>query len=101
MSEKQGTPIVPPLNGGGGNNGGSNGGAPQQTVSLQQVLATAQSLNVLTGSGQQFVISSVPGLTQVSFNISHFSSSPYNLIKIQSKKCFFSKSTFFIRWLSQ
>ncbi|XP_076232641.1 domino helicase isoform X2 [Calliopsis andreniformis] len=66
MSDKQTAPILP-LNGGGGNNGGSNGGAPQQTVSLQQVLATAQGLNVLaTGAGQQFVITSqVPGLTQV------------------------------------
>ncbi|XP_076654085.1 domino helicase isoform X2 [Halictus rubicundus] len=67
MSDKQSAPILPPLNGGGGNNGGSNGGTPQQTVSLQQVLATAQGLNVLTtGAGQQFVITSqVPGLTQV------------------------------------
>ncbi|XP_076755404.1 domino helicase isoform X7 [Xylocopa sonorina] len=66
MSDKQTTPILPPLNGGGGNNGSSNGGAPQQTVNLQQVLATAQGLNVLTtGAGQQFVITSqVPGLTQ-------------------------------------
>nr|XP_012145615.1 PREDICTED: helicase domino isoform X2 [Megachile rotundata] len=66
MSDKQTAPILPPLNGGGGNNGGSNGGAPQQ-VNLQQVLATAQGLNVLTtGSGQQFVITSqVPGITQV------------------------------------
>ncbi|XP_043258591.1 helicase domino isoform X2 [Colletes gigas] len=67
MSDKQTAPTLPPLNGGGGNNGGNNGGAPQQTVSLQQVLATAQGLNVLTTSaGQQFVITSqVPGLTQV------------------------------------
>ncbi|XP_076286525.1 domino helicase isoform X2 [Lasioglossum baleicum] len=67
MSDKQSAPILPPLNGGGGNNGGSNGGTQQQTVSLQQVLATAQGLNVLTtGAGQQFVITSqVPGLTQV------------------------------------
>ncbi|XP_025163314.1 helicase domino isoform X6 [Harpegnathos saltator] len=68
MSDKQGTPILPPLSRGASNNGGaSNGGAPQQTVSLQQVLATAQGLNVLaTGSGQQFVITTqVPGLTQV------------------------------------
>ncbi|XP_043517027.1 helicase domino-like [Frieseomelitta varia] len=67
MSDKQTAPILPPLNGGGGNNGSSNGGAPQQTVNLQQVLATAQGLNVLTtGAGQQFVITSqVPGLTQV------------------------------------
>ncbi|CAK9821897.1 Helicase ssl-1 [Anthophora retusa] len=67
MSDKQTAPILPPLNGGGGNNGGSNGGAPQQTVNLQQVLATAQGLNVITtGAGQQFVITSqVPGLTQV------------------------------------
>ncbi|XP_053987837.1 helicase domino isoform X5 [Hylaeus volcanicus] len=67
MSDKQTAPTLPPLNGGGGNNGGSNGGASQQTVSLQQVLATAQGLNVLTTSaGQQFVITSqVPGLTQV------------------------------------
>ncbi|XP_050472757.1 helicase domino isoform X2 [Bombus huntii] len=67
MSDKQTAPILPPLNGGGGNNGGSNGSAPQQTVNLQQVLATAQGLNVLTtGAGQQFVITSqVPGLTQV------------------------------------
>ncbi|XP_034182155.2 domino helicase isoform X2 [Osmia lignaria lignaria] len=67
MSDKQTAPILPPLNGGGGNNGGNNGGAPQQAVNLQQVLATAQGLNVLTtGSGQQFVITSqVPGLTQV------------------------------------
>ncbi|XP_078045773.1 domino helicase isoform X2 [Augochlora pura] len=67
MSDKQSAPILPPLNGGGGNNGGGNGGTQQQTVSLQQVLATAQGLNVLTtGAGQQFVITSqVPGLTQV------------------------------------
>nr|XP_050859529.1 helicase domino isoform X6 [Vespula vulgaris] len=67
MSDKQSAPILPPLSGGGGNNGGNNGGATQQTVSLQQVLATAQGLNVLTtGGGQQFVITSqVPGLTQV------------------------------------
>lgn len=67
MSDKQGTPILPPLSRGAANNGGSNGGTPQQTVSLQQVLATAQGLNVLaTGSGQQFVITTqVPGLTQV------------------------------------
>ncbi|XP_033327854.2 domino helicase isoform X2 [Megalopta genalis] len=67
MSDKQSASILPPLNGGGGNNGGSNGSTPQQTVSLQQVLATAQGLNVLTtGAGQQFVITSqVPGLTQV------------------------------------
>ncbi|XP_015431567.1 PREDICTED: helicase domino [Dufourea novaeangliae] len=67
MSDKQTAPILPPLNGGGGNNGGGNGGAPQQTVSLQQVLASAQGLNVLTtGGGQQFVITSqVPGLAQV------------------------------------
>lgn len=67
MSDKQIAPILPPLNGGGGNNAGSNGGAPQQTVNLQQVLATAQGLNVLTtGAGQQFVITSqVPGLAQV------------------------------------
>ncbi|XP_050451369.1 helicase domino isoform X1 [Cataglyphis hispanica] len=62
MSDKQGAPILPPLNRGAAN----NGGAAQQTVSLQQVLAT-QGLNVLsTSSGQQFVITSqVPGLTQV------------------------------------
>ncbi|XP_043677029.1 helicase domino isoform X6 [Vespula pensylvanica] len=67
MSDKQSAPILPPLSGGGGNNGGNNGGATQQTVSLQQVLATAQGLNVLTtGGGQQFVITSqVSGLTQV------------------------------------
>ncbi|XP_017885705.1 helicase domino isoform X2 [Ceratina calcarata] len=67
MSDKETTPILPPLNGGGGNNGGSSGGTPQQTVNLQQVLASAQGLNVLTtGAGQQFVITSqVPGLTQV------------------------------------
>ncbi|XP_070162370.1 helicase domino isoform X4 [Polyergus mexicanus] len=66
MSDKQGAPILPPLNRGASNNGGNNGGAAQQTVSLQQVLAT-QGLNVLsTSSGQQFVITSqVPGLTQV------------------------------------
>ncbi|XP_072747211.1 helicase domino isoform X1 [Anoplolepis gracilipes] len=66
MSDKQGTPILPPLNRGAANNGGNNGGAAQQTVNLQQVLAT-QGLNVLsTSSGQQFVITSqVPGLTQV------------------------------------
>lgn len=70
MSDKQSAPILPPLSGGGGNNGGNNGGATQQTVSLQQVLATAQGLNVLTtGGGQQFVITSqVPGLTQVIAN---------------------------------
>ncbi|XP_061928552.1 helicase domino isoform X4 [Apis cerana] len=63
MSDKQTAPILPPLNGGGG----SNGSTTQQTVNLQQVLATAQGLNVLTtGAGQQFVITSqVPGLTQV------------------------------------
>lgn len=71
MSDKQTAPILPPLNGGGG----SNGSTTQQTVNLQQVLATAQGLNVLTtGAGQQFVITSqVPGLTQVnicnSYNI--------------------------------
>lgn len=66
MSDKQGAPILPPLNRGAANNGGSNGNAAQQTVSLQQVLAT-QGLNVLSTSGQQFVITSqVPGLTQVS-----------------------------------
>ncbi|XP_015599061.1 helicase domino isoform X1 [Cephus cinctus] len=67
MTDKQGVPNLPPLAGGGGNNEGSNGGATQQTVSLQQVLASAQGLNVLTtGGGQQFVITSqVPGLTQV------------------------------------
>lgn len=68
MSDKQGTPILPPLNRGASSNGGANnGGTSQQTVSLQQVLATAQGLNVLaTGSGQQFVITTqVPGLTQV------------------------------------
>ncbi|XP_029163376.1 helicase domino isoform X2 [Nylanderia fulva] len=65
MSDKQGAPILPPLNRGATNNGGNNGGAAQQTVSLQQVLAT-QGLNVLSTSGQQFVITSqVPGLTQV------------------------------------
>lgn len=71
MSDKQGAPILPPLNRGAANNGGSNAGAAQQTVSLQQVLAT-QGLNVLsTSSGQQFVITSqVPGLTQVSLHIS-------------------------------
>lgn len=71
MSDKQTAPILPPLNGGGGNNGGNNGGAPQQAVNLQQVLATAQGLNVLTtGSGQQFVITSqVPGLTQVHIHL--------------------------------
>ncbi|XP_020707838.2 helicase domino isoform X1 [Athalia rosae] len=63
MSDKQAAPSLPPLVGGGGN----NGGATQQTVRLQQVLTTAQGLNVLTtGSGQQFVITSqVPGLAQV------------------------------------
>lgn len=69
MSDKQSTPILPPLSRGANNNGStSNGGTSQQTVSLQQVLATAQGLNVLaTGSGQQFVITTqVPGLTQVS-----------------------------------
>ncbi|KAG7202049.1 hypothetical protein KM043_004730 [Ampulex compressa] len=67
MSDKQTAPILPPLNGGGSNNGGGSGGTSQQTVSLQQVLATAQGLNVLTtGAGQQFVIASqVPSLTQV------------------------------------
>ncbi|XP_012272468.1 helicase domino isoform X3 [Orussus abietinus] len=70
MSDKQITPTLPPLTGGGGNNVGSNGGASQQSVSLQQVLASAQGLNVLsTSSGQQFVITSqVPGLTQVISN---------------------------------
>ncbi|XP_043282963.1 helicase domino isoform X5 [Venturia canescens] len=67
MSDKQGAPNLPPLAGGGNNNGTSNPSTTQQTVSLQQVLATAQGLNVLTtGGGQQFVITSqVPGLTQV------------------------------------
>ncbi|EZA58517.1 Helicase domino [Ooceraea biroi] len=67
MSEKQGTPILSPLNRGAANNGENNGGTAQQTVSLQQVLASAQGLNVLaTSSGQQFVITTqVPGLTQV------------------------------------
>lgn len=66
MSDKQGAPILPPLNRGAAN----NGGAAQQTVSLQQVLAT-QGLNVLsTSSGQQFVITSqVPGLTQVCLHV--------------------------------
>ncbi|RLU19108.1 hypothetical protein DMN91_009466 [Ooceraea biroi] len=66
MSEKQGTPILSPLNRGAANNGENNGGTAQQTVSLQQVLASAQGLNVLaTSSGQQFVITTqVPGLTQ-------------------------------------
>lgn len=82
MSDKQGAPNLPPLNGGGGggaatNNGGGGGGTSSQqqqqqattttTVNLQQVLANAQSLNVLTtDGGQQFVITSqVPGLAQV------------------------------------
>ncbi|XP_066594642.1 helicase domino isoform X2 [Prorops nasuta] len=67
MSDKQNASILPPLSGSGGNNGDSNTNVPPQTVSLQQVLATAQGLNVLTtGAGQQFVITSqVPGLTQV------------------------------------
>lgn len=73
MSDKQGAPILPPLNRGAANNGGNNGGAAQQTVSLQQVLAT-QGLNVLsTSSGQQFVITSqVPGLTQVCLHVTKF-----------------------------
>lgn len=63
MSDKQTAPSLPPLLGGGGN----HGSASQQTVRLQQVIATAQGLNVLTtGGGQQFVITSqVPGLAQV------------------------------------
>lgn len=67
MSDKQGASNLPPLVGGGNNNGPTNPNATQQTVSLQQVLASAQGLNVLTtGGGQQFVITSqVPGLTQV------------------------------------
>ncbi|KAL0125634.1 hypothetical protein PUN28_004615 [Cardiocondyla obscurior] len=65
MSDKQGAPILPPLNRGAANNGGNNGNSTQQTVNLQHVLTTAQSLNVLS-SGQQFVITTqVPGLTQV------------------------------------
>ncbi|XP_012056124.1 PREDICTED: helicase domino [Atta cephalotes] len=70
MSDKQGAPILPPLSRGAANNGGNNGSSAQQTVSLQQVLATAQGLNVLaTTSGQQFVITTqVPGLTQVISN---------------------------------
>ncbi|XP_034942054.1 helicase domino isoform X2 [Chelonus insularis] len=67
MSDKQGVPTLPPLSGGGNNNGGSSTNAgTQQTVNLQQVLAS-QGLNVLTtGGGQQFVITSqVSGLTQV------------------------------------
>lgn len=75
MSDKQSTPILPPLSRGASNNGGaSNGGASQQTVSLHQVLATAQGLNVLaSGSGQQFVITTqVPGLTQVSLYLHKF-----------------------------
>jgi len=69
MSDKQGTSTLSPLNRGAANNGENNGGAAQQTVSLQQVFASAQGLNVLaTGSGQQFVITTqVPGLTQVNF----------------------------------
>jgi len=71
MSDKQSAPILPPLSRGAANNGGNNGSSAQQTVSLQQVLATAQGLNVLaTTSGQQFVITTqVPGLTQVSVYI--------------------------------
>lgn len=71
MSDKQGAPILPPLSRGASNNGGSNGGASQQTVSLQQVLASAQGLNVLaTGGGQQFVITTqVSGITQVPFSV--------------------------------
>ncbi|KAG5346196.1 DOM Helicase, partial [Acromyrmex charruanus] len=70
MSDKQGAPILPPLSRGAANNGGNNGSSAQQTVSLQQVLATAQGLNVLaTTSGQQFVITTqVPGFTQVISN---------------------------------
>lgn len=66
MSDKQGVPTLPPLTGGGSNNGGNSAGGTQQTVNLQQVLAS-QGLNVLTtGAGQQFVITSqVSGLTQV------------------------------------
>ncbi|XP_011862218.1 PREDICTED: helicase domino-like isoform X3 [Vollenhovia emeryi] len=66
MSDKQGAPLLPPLNRGAANNGGNNGSSAQQTVSLQQVLATAQGLNVLATGGQQFVLTTqVPGLTQV------------------------------------
>ncbi|XP_015114836.1 helicase domino [Diachasma alloeum] len=66
MSDKQGVPTVPPLPGGGGNNGSSSGGGGQQSVSLQQVLAT-QGLNVITtGAGQHLVLTSqVPGFPQV------------------------------------
>lgn len=72
MSDKQSIPILPPLNRGAANNGENNGGTAQQTVSLQQVLASAQGFNVLaTSSGQQFVITTqVPGLTQVNSFIS-------------------------------
>lgn len=71
MSDKQAAPSLPPLIGGGGNNGSATQQQQQQqTVRLQQVLATAQGLNVLTtGGGQQFVITSqVPGLAQVNNN---------------------------------
>lgn len=73
MSDKQSASILPPLSRGAANNGGNNGSTAQQTVSLQQVFATAQGLNVLaTGSRQQFVITTqVPGLTQVSIYIVH------------------------------
>ncbi|XP_025993752.2 helicase domino isoform X2 [Solenopsis invicta] len=63
MSDKQGAPILPPLNRGAANNGGNNGSSAQQTVSLQQVLTSPQGLNVLSTSGQQYVITTqMPGL---------------------------------------
>ncbi|XP_012218897.2 helicase domino isoform X2 [Linepithema humile] len=70
MSDKQSASILPPLSRGAANNGGNNGSTAQQTVSLQQVFATAQGLNMLaTSSRQQFVITTqVPGLTQVISN---------------------------------
>ncbi|XP_012528470.1 helicase domino isoform X8 [Monomorium pharaonis] len=70
MSDKQGAPILPPLNRGAANNGGNNGSSAQQTVSLQQVLTTPQGLNVLaTTSGQQFVITTqIPGLQVIQPN---------------------------------
>lgn len=82
MSDKQSAPILPPLNRGAANNGGSNGSSAQQTVSLQQVLATAQGLNVLA-TGQQFVITTqVPGLTQVNIYICMDNQNLYMFMKL-------------------
>ncbi|XP_014482898.1 PREDICTED: uncharacterized protein LOC106748666 [Dinoponera quadriceps] len=67
MSDKQDTPILPPLSRGASSNGGAtNGGASQQTLRTSQIFAPAQGLNVLA-TGQQLITvnTQVPGLTQV------------------------------------